>query len=120
MFCSEHEPLALLLELTPKLAKKRFRQAIYEAWNNSCGYCGENATSLDHIVPRFKSGSSNRNNLLPCCRRCNESKASRKMEEWYSKQDFFTQAKMDNIHVWMSREAVDLFVYQVNPLQLAI
>jgi hypothetical protein len=27
---------------------------------------------------------------------------------------------MDNIHVWMSREAVDLFVYQVNPLQLAI
>jgi hypothetical protein len=42
------------------------------------------------------------------------------MEEWYSKQDFFTQARIDNIHVWMSREAVDLFVYQVNPLQLAI
>jgi hypothetical protein len=120
MFCSEHEPLALLLELTPKLAKKRFRQAIYEAWNHQCGYCGAEATSLDHIVPRFKSGSSNRHNLLPCCRRCNESKASSKMEEWYSKQDFFTQAKMDNIHAWVSREAIDLFVYQVTPLQLAI
>ena len=120
MFCSEHDPLALLLELTPKLAKKRFRQSIYEAWNQRCGYCGADATSLDHIVPRFKYGSSNRHTLLPCCRRCNESKASAKMEEWYSKQDFFTQAKMDNIHAWMSREAVDLFVYQVNPLQLAI
>jgi hypothetical protein len=30
MFCNEHEPLALLVELTPKLAKKRFRQSIYE------------------------------------------------------------------------------------------
>jgi hypothetical protein len=27
---------------------------------------------------------------------------------------------MDNIHAWVSREAIDLFVYQVNPLQLAI
>jgi len=120
MFCSEHEPLALLLELTPKLAKKRFRQSIYDAWDNCCGYCGAEATSLDHIIPRFKSGSSNRNNLLPCCRRCNESKASRKMEEWYVKQDFFAQAKMDNIHTWMSREAIDLFVHQVKPLQLVV
>jgi hypothetical protein len=120
MFCSEHEPLALLLELTPKLAKKRFRQAIYDSWDNSCGYCGEQATSLDHIVPRFKSGSSNRNNLLPACRRCNESKASKKMEDWYVKQDFFTQARMDTINSWMSREAVDLFGYQAGSLQLAI
>lgn len=120
MFCSEHEPLALLLELTPKLAKKRFRQSIYDAWDSCCGYCGAEATSLDHIVPRFKSGSSNRNNLLPCCRRCNESKASKKMEEWYVKQDFFTQAKIDNIYTWMSREAIDLFVHQVKPLQLVV
>lgn len=118
MFCSEHEPLALLLELTPKLAKKRFRQAIYDSWNNSCGYCGGQATSLDHIIPRFKSGSSNRNNLLPACRSCNESKASKKMEDWFSKQDFFTQAKMDIIYLWMSKEAIDLFVYPQRPLHL--
>ena len=120
MFCSEYEPLALLLELTPKLAKKRFRQAIYEAWSHRCGYCGGESTSLDHIIPKFKSGSSNRNNLLPCCRRCNESKASRRMEEWYYKQDFFTQARMDNIQAWVSKEAIDLFVYQVNSLPLVV
>jgi hypothetical protein len=120
MFSCEHEPLALLLELTPKLAKKRFRQAIYDSWDCRCGYCGDEATSLDHIIPRFKSGSSNRNNLLPACRRCNTSKASELMETWYKKQEFFNQAKMDRIKTWTSQEAIDLFVYQVDTLQLAV
>jgi hypothetical protein len=43
MFASEHEPLALLVELTPKLAKKRFRDDIYKAWNHKCGYCEDNS-----------------------------------------------------------------------------
>ena len=120
MFSSAQEPLALLIELTPKLAKKRFRQCIYDEWDYLCGYCGEKATSLDHIIPRFKSGSSTRNNLLPCCRRCNESKGSRKMEEWYYKQDFFTQARMNDIKTWISKETTDLFVFQVNSLPLVV
>jgi hypothetical protein len=122
MFSSAHDPLALLIELTPKLAKKRFREHIYESWDYKCGYCGDEATSLDHIIPRFKSGSSNRNNLVPACRRCNTSKASTKMEEWYQRQDFFTQARMDTIKSWMNQEVVELFVYSVetSPCQLAI
>jgi len=109
MFSSANEPLALLIELTPKLAKKRFRDDIYKAWEHKCGYCGDEATSLDHIVPRFKSGSSNRNNLIPACRRCNTNKASSPMEIWYQQQSFFTQAKLDRIQVWMKQGVVDLF-----------
>ena len=109
MFSSAQEPLALLIELTPKLAKKRFRQAIYDAWNHQCGYCEDIATSLDHIVPRHKSGSSNRHNLLPCCRRCNQSKSSTRMEEWYMQREFFTQARMDGITSWTKQGIVDLF-----------
>jgi len=122
MFSSANDPLALLIELTPKLAKKRFREHIYEAWDHKCGYCEELATSLDHVVPRFKSGSSNRNNLVPACRRCNTAKASTKMEEWYQQQEFFTQARMDRIKSWMNQEVVELFVYSVEttPCQLAI
>jgi hypothetical protein len=108
MFCNEHEPLALLVELTPKLAKKRYRESIYAEWNYECGYCGDKATSLDHIVPRFKSGSSNRNNLLPCCRRCNANKASSAMESWYQQQEFFTQARIEKIRAWMSRSINDI------------
>jgi hypothetical protein len=122
MFSSAHDPLALLIELTPKLAKKRFREHIYEAWDHKCGYCEELATSLDHVIPRFKSGSSNRNNLVPACRRCNTAKASIKMEEWYQQQEFFTQARMDRIKSWINQEVVELFVYSVEatPCQLAI
>ena len=113
MFSSANEPLALLIELTPKLAKKRFREHIYEAWDHKCGYCEDLATSLDHVIPRFKSGSSNRNNLVPACRRCNTAKASTKMEEWYQQQEFFTQARMDRIKSWINQEVVELFVYSV-------
>jgi len=111
MFNCEQDPLALLIELTPKLAKKRYRQSIYEAWDCKCGYCGEEATSLDHIIPRFRSGSSNRNNLIPACRRCNTSKASAKMEEWYQQQDFYTDIQHNKIKAWMNQETVDLFSY---------
>jgi len=111
MFSSANEPLALLIELTPKLAKKRFREDIYKAWGHQCGYCGEQATSLDHIVPRFKSGSSNRTNLLPCCCRCNSNKATAKMEDWYRKQEFFTEEKLVRISTWSQQEVLDLFAY---------
>ena len=100
MFCNQHEPLALLVEITPKLAKKRFRESIYQAWDNKCAYCGEIATSLDHIVPRFKSGCSNRNNLVPACCKCNSNKASSKMETWYKQQSYFDEQRLAKIQAW--------------------
>jgi len=111
MFNCEQDPLALLIELTPKLAKKRYRQSIYEAWDCKCGYCGDEATSLDHIVPRFRSGSSNRNNLIPACRRCNTNKASAKMEEWYTQQSYYSELQYSKIKAWMNQETVDIFLY---------
>jgi hypothetical protein len=111
MFNCEQDPLALLIELTPKLAKRRFRQFIYEAWDSKCGYCEEPATSLDHIVPRFKSGASNRNNLVPACRRCNANKASSIMEEWYREQEFFNEIRLQRIKCWMEQEIIDLHAY---------
>jgi hypothetical protein len=119
MFNCEQEPLALLIELTPKLAKKRYRQSIYEAWEGKCGYCGDDATSLDHIVPRFRSGNSNRNNLIPACRRCNTNKASSKMEEWYQQQEFFSQARMDKIKAWTDQEFLDFSHLTLNTLEQA-
>lgn len=109
MFSDEHEPLALLIELTPKLAKKRYRQSIYEAWNYKCVYCKADATSLDHIIPRFKSGSNSRNNLVPACRACNTNKASTKMEDWYLQQEFFDKIQIEKIHSWMNQDVIELF-----------
>ena len=116
MFNCEQDPLSLLLELTPKLAKRRYRQSIYEAWNCKCGYCGNEATSLDHIIPRFRSGSSNRNNLLPACQRCNNQKGSEKMEEWYIQQACFCEQKLTRIKSWMAQGSIDIFAYNITSL----
>jgi hypothetical protein len=114
MFATEHDPLALLIEITPKSAKRRFREEIYKAWDHSCGYCGAPATSLDHIVPRFRSGSSNSNNLLPSCQRCNSNKGSIKMETWYVTQAFYCESRMAKIQQWINREVLDIFQYTDN------
>ncbi len=106
MFNNQNEPLALLLELTPKLAKRRFRESIYEAWNYKCAYCESRATSLDHVIPRFKSGPSNRNNLVPCCRKCNANKASHVMKEWYEQQECYTLERYQAIVRWTEQEAI--------------
>jgi 5-methylcytosine-specific restriction endonuclease McrA len=120
MFASEHEPLAFLVELTPKSAKKRFRDDIYKAWDHKCGYCGDTATSLDHIVPRFKSGSSNRHNLFQLVGVVIATKHQHQCRLGLKNRNIFTQAKMDRIKNWMRQEAMDLFVHQVEHLSLAV
>ena len=120
MFCNEHEPLALLVELTPKLAKKRFRDEIYKAWDSKCCYCGKEATSLDHIVPRFRSGSTTRNNLIPACVSCNTNKGSEEMEAWFRKQKFYEESRLDKIKNWMAVEIIDLISYQVESKNISL
>ena len=107
MFKTEHEPLALLIELSPRLAKKRFREEIHKDWNHKCAYCGADATSLDHIIPKYKSGCSGRHNLVPACRRCNANKGSEEMKAWYQKQDFFIEEKYDAIKTWVQANTLD-------------
>ena len=118
MFNDEREPLTLLIELTPRLAKRRYRQSIYDAWEHKCGYCEAPATSLDHVIPKFQSGSSYRNNLIPACRSCNQDKASLKMEEWYKIQEFFDEEKLLKIQEWVKEDMSDLMIYSSSKPQV--
>ena len=118
MFNDEREPLTLLIELTPRLAKRRYRQSIYDAWEHKCGYCEAPATSLDHVIPKFQSGSSYRNNLIPACRSCNQDKASLKMEEWYKIQEFFDEEKLLKIQEWVKEDISDLMIYSSSKPQV--
>lgn len=49
-----------------------------------CVYCGsENERlQLDHVVPRSRGGSDDRENLVAACRRCNMSKGTKLLSEW--------------------------------------
>jgi 5-methylcytosine-specific restriction endonuclease McrA len=53
-----------------------------------CAYCGGDATTIDHIVPRSKGGLHVWENVIASCRRCNHKKAARTPE----------QAKMPLLH----------------------
>ena len=66
------------------------------------------ATSLDHIVPRFRSGSSNRNNLVPACRSCNANKGSQNMEDWYKQQVFFDDLKLVKLVEWAQQDLSEI------------
>ena len=54
-----------------------------------CVYCGEEATSVDHLIPQFKNGPDAADNLVPACRECNSSKGSRDAFVWAAGKGFF-------------------------------
>lgn len=51
----------------------------------TCQYCGKvfspGELTLDHVVPRSRGGSSNWDNLVACCKRCNNRKGNKLPEE---------------------------------------
>ena len=47
-----------------------------------CAYCGEQATTVDHVRPKSRGGTDDPANLVSACPRCNYSKQGRTVEEW--------------------------------------
>ena len=57
---------------------KRVRLAVLARDGYTCAYCGQDATTVDHVVS-IKAGGDplNLENCVACCRRCNSRKGSR-------------------------------------------
>ena len=51
--------------------------AVLRRDNYVCRYCGERATTADHVVPKSKGGTDAMNNLVAACRECNSGKRDR-------------------------------------------
>ena len=56
---------------------KKQRQRVLKRDNYQCQYCGQDATEIDHVIPRAKGGGHDMENLVACCKRCNGLKGSR-------------------------------------------
>lgn len=88
--------------LQKRFAKKRFRKQIFEDWG-CCAYCGkENPTTLDHVIPKARGGSTTKGNLVACCGDCNLSKAHRDVFEWWRAQSFWTLERETALFVWLT------------------
>ena len=109
MIHCEQDLLANLIELSPKNARHKFRQCIFEAWDWKCAYCDkelDNKTAtIDHIVPKFKGGHNIKSNMCCCCSSCNREKGSTYLEEWYTPEvDSYCKERFVKIKNWMEQK----------------
>ena len=95
-------------------AKRLWRRDVKEKWNWECAYCGDgNNLTIDHVVPRCKGGTDFTKNVVCCCSDCNQRKGHEPWEEWFLKQDYFSEEKYHKIREWMEPDPpTDLFKYR--------
>ena len=56
---------------------KEQRKKVLARDHYTCAYCGQEATQVDHIIPRVDGGTHDLDNLVAACARCNGLKGSR-------------------------------------------
>ena len=109
MFHCEQDLLSNLIVLSPQNARRKFRHHIFEEWDWKCAYCNKELTertaTIDHIIPKYKSGRSVRSNLCCCCSLCNKDKASTDLSEWYtSNLSFYSEKRFVKLKRWIEQE----------------
>lgn len=57
------------------------KSAVLARDNHKCAYCGDDATTVDHIDPKSRGGKMIFLNAVACCRPCNQKKADKTPEE---------------------------------------
>jgi len=67
-------------------------------FDHCCAYCGiDGDMHIEHVIPISKGGEHHLGNIVPACQRCNYSKNSAPVEEWYKSQPFFSDVKWQKI-----------------------
>ena len=71
----------LLFDRLPRQEVRFNRRNIFARDNNRCQYCGRkfptSELSLDHVVQRSRGGTTDWNNVVCCCVKCNVRKGGR-------------------------------------------
>lgn len=102
--------------VSKKSLRQRNRQAIYEAFNNCCAYCGGKAESLDHIIPKDKGGSEAPWNLAASCLSCNGLKSNKDVWDFFEAQPFYCQLRAEFLVRWMTLQKTPLLPLSVQEL----
>lgn len=90
------------------ISTKEWKRCL-EFFDDSCAYCGlsnkehkekyKKSLHKEHVDPNGSNGISN---CVPACIRCNSSKGVLDMKDWYSKTEYFEDAKLVKIYEWLS------------------
>lgn len=76
----EKEKVLMVLRTTDEF--KKMKKNIIQEENRICYICNrqipvEDVATIDHVFPKSKFGSDNRDNLKCCCKRCNDDKGNK-------------------------------------------
>lgn len=76
-------------------------------FGGTCAYCGRTMRkgerlTKDHLVPVKEGGTTTQSNIVPCCTSCNSSKGAEDFKDWFMKQPFFSQDRLNKIFKWRS------------------
>ena len=54
--------------------------------NTNCVYCGQEAKTIDHIIPQSKGGKDEPNNVVKCCLSCNQKKTNKDLVQFLNEE----------------------------------
>lgn len=83
-----------------KSRKAQLKEDIKLEFAFCCAYCGVKSKklTLDHVLAESKGGIKSRSNLVPACARCNKSKGSKHLTDWYiTSLPFYCEKRLQKI-----------------------
>jgi len=91
-------------EAEPKLSHQDWKEILI-FFGGECAYCGctpkrNQRLTRDHLLSHAGGGTTMQENIIPACSKCNSSKGADDFKDWFMKQDFFSQERLNRIFKW--------------------
>ncbi len=85
--------------------KPQLRAAAKARFGGACVYCGcvPPVLTLDHVIAKSKGGFDVRSNLVGACRRCNNSKKSKELWQWWQSSPWWCEVRAQRLSVEVLR-----------------
>ncbi len=93
-------------EEEPCFSHQQWKEALIY-FGGACAYCGatprrSKRLTKDHLKAVSKGGTTSPDNIIPACDTCNSSKGAEDFKDWFMRQPFFSQERMNRIFQWRS------------------
>lgn len=91
-------------EASPSFSHQEWKECLI-FFGGECAYCGGTPRkgqrlTRDHLDPVSGGGRTIQSNIVPACSSCNSSKGADDFREWFMKQPFFSQERLNRIFKW--------------------
>lgn len=91
-------------EANPELTHQEWKECVM-FFGGECAYCGGTPRkgqrlTRDHLEPVSQGGRTTQDNIVPACGSCNSSKGAEDFKDWFMKQPYFSQERLNRIFKW--------------------